>query len=232
MAGYEGFAALGDVLTGGVGRRAESSYHKGVKESADSFRALENARKARAQAMAASMQTDSRGKLTPELIARVQAGDQSALAELGAASLSMASGQPNLKALGDMADEGIRHQRQDALKAGNVPLYNQLTALGEEKNYEPVREVGGNLIPSGVALGDEAFQVDPLPQTKATIGLRNAQKVRAERPPTVRAPTTKTRSAEDEELANAREAMQAGIPRAKVIEKMRLRGFGNLSKKL
>lgn len=223
---YSGFAALGDLVAGGPARRSEGEFFKGVKESATAWDALDQAREARARRMA----RDSLPNLTRE------AGVPHP--ELAAALLQMARGQPNLGSvtggLQDLGEIELERQQVEAMRAGNIRLANQLNAVRADKNYEPVRSVDGNLIPSGVTLGDPDFAIKPLPQTEARVDLLGAQKTKALRPPAARAPLGggAAPKVEDQELANARAALQAGVPRAKVIEKMRARGFGSLAKKL
>ena len=229
MNGYEGWAALGEALGGGNRQSQADAYYKGARESATTFDALAKARISRAQA-------NARESLPQALRdAQIQHPD------LAASILGMATGQPNLgtytDGLKDLGDIELERQQLAALGEGNFAHANQLNAVKTDKAYEPVRELGGSLVPSGVALGDPAFEVKPLPQTQATVDLREAQRTRALRPPAARAsgsngkaPTTA--QVEARELADAREALQSGIPRATVIAKMRARGYGNLAKKL
>ena len=52
MPGYEGFATLGDILTGGPGHRAEAKAPGYMKEAADGYSALDKAAIVRAQRIA------------------------------------------------------------------------------------------------------------------------------------------------------------------------------------
>lgn len=199
MPGYEGFAVLGDLVTGGAGARAEKAFLPQFKANATAMSALEMARKRRSEAIAADMMVDNRGRLTPDLVTRALAGDESALGELGAVTMGMAKGQPNFGTftggVQDVAGMSIDRQRQEALEAGNIPQYNRLTALGEGDDYQPARVVSGNVLPDGVALGDPDFAMQPLPQTAARIDATNAGAeaalIRANRPPAPRSTAPK-----------------------------------------
>lgn len=82
--GYEGWAALGDMVAGGPRHRAEANYPQRLKQNFDAFDALEQARIRRAQAMAREA-----------LPAAIQSsGIQHP--DLAAAVLGAAPGQPNL----------------------------------------------------------------------------------------------------------------------------------------
>lgn len=224
--GYEGFAALGDLLTGGVGRRAESSYYKGVHEGASASRDLDLAREERARRMAREALPDairSAGLEHPELASAI---------------LGMATGQPNLGQLTDgykdLGEMELQRQQVEAMKAGNTELANRLAAVRSDKSYEPVRAVDGNLIPSGVALGDPGFKVQPLPQTQATVDLRHAQAHKVAQPPAPHAGTHSSGggSADDQVLAEARAAIAKGADVHAVRKRLQERGYGALARKL
>lgn len=234
-----GGIALGDVLGGGVEQRAQLNGAKYERQRYDAFGALEDARKKRSEAIIANLQAEARGGLGAAIAADpVLGGPRSALNQ---AMLGMATGQPNLntqatglRALGDIE---IDRERQDAVKTGDIPKYNQLTALVKDLPYQPARVVAGNILPDGVALGDDDFSMVPLPQTLATIekqeALGAAATTRANRAPAQRAPRVATTAgAEASELSQARAAVQAGADPAAVADMLRKRGYPGLAAKV
>jgi hypothetical protein len=223
--GFGGWQTIGANLFGGHARR-EAAYDEGASERVSSFRGLEEARAARARAMAR--------EALPRLVQEAGVPHP----ELAAAILQMASGQPNLGTvtggLVDMSNMELARQQEEALSNGDVKLANQLRAVRADKDYEPVRAVDGNLIPSATTLGDPDFKVQPLPQTQARIAVADAQRQKALRPPAAHAHTGHGAAVkpEDAELASARAALQAGAKRDAVISRLKARGFGHLTKKL
>lgn len=242
-----GGAALGDMLTGGPGRRAQGAYVDQFGKNAKAADAMWQARDNRARAIA-------REGLNPEVLG--QAGYDEKLAPL-LANVLAAGATPNLRNLGDFAnpaDRLIDAERAEALKAGDIPRYNRMTALATDKAYQPARVTNGNILPDGVGLGDEAFQMVPLPQTLATIEQKEAQTQRTQaqigndaartgayvdkqhRAPAPRSggsskPAT---TAQDEAavLRKAREAVAAGASVEAVRKRMKDRGYGKLASKL
>lgn len=162
-----GGAALGDLIAGGPGQRAQGAYVDQYKKHGQAADAMWQARDSRARAIAREM-------IDADRVQRAMQGDQQAQAELAAGSLGTAP-TPNLSnitgGLGDFADMEITRQRQDALTKGDVPAYNRLTALETDKAYQQTRIEDGVMMADGAALGD---QVIPLPQTQATIDQRRA----------------------------------------------------------
>lgn len=162
-----GGAALGDLLTGGVAQRTQGVYVDQIRKHGQAADAMWQARERRARALA-------REAITREEMERAGYAPQVA----GLLSAVLASGDsPDLRRLGDFqdpADQLIDQQRREAMEAGDVPRYNRLTAVRTDKAYQPARVVAGNVLPDGVALGDEAFVMQPLPQTQAQIAQRQA----------------------------------------------------------
>lgn len=227
--GYEGFAALGDLLSGGVKQRAEASFYKGVRESSDAWRSLDMAREARSKAMAR--------EALPDAIrtAGIQHPD------LAAAILGMADGQPNLgtftSGLQDLGDLELDRQQLEAMKAGNIRLANELGAVKKDRNYEPVRIEDGVMVPSGVALGDSEFQVRPLPQTDVAMELGRARTHAVRNPPPrasapKAAPSTGGVLSDAQALAEARQAIASGASREAVRKRLKERGYSKVAAKL
>lgn len=172
--GYEGFAALGDVLFGGPGNRAEADYPKHYKEAAqanaagsDALRALERARIERSKRLA-------RDNLAPAIAAHPVLGQN---ADLATAVLGMASGQPNLgsytNGLGDLADIELDTQIRSRLEAGDIAGAQTLSAVKTDKVL-PTLGAGGKAVFTPVtgdvditALGDaQLFADDALAQQR------------------------------------------------------------------
>lgn len=156
-----GGRALGDMLVGDADQRVYTDQLKRNFEAQDAFA---KARQQRAQMLA-------RDGITPE--AAIAAGIPANQAPF-VVSLVGAADTPNLRngGLDELGDLAIDAEREKAMTAGNFQRANQLTALKTDKNYEPVRIAQGNAMPSGVGLGDELFEMVPLPQTLATIEQR------------------------------------------------------------
>jgi hypothetical protein len=228
--GYEGFAALGDVLTGGVKRDAEASYYKGVREGATTAKLLDEARQERSRAMARDALPDA-----------VRASGL-AHPELAMAILGMAQGQPNLGTLTsgyqDLAELELQRQQVQAMDAGNIRRANELGAVRTDKNYEPVRELGGAYIPSGVALGDPEFQARPTPKAANAIALGEARRQAVLHPPARPAAASKPAPAaggaltDAQALAEARQAIAAGADPGAVKKRLRDSGYSKVAAKL
>lgn len=166
----QGLGSALDSVLGGAEHRGRLAYADQFKKEATAADAMWQARDNRARAI-------GREGFSPEVVRRAMDGDADARAQLGSYTLQ-AGATPNLSnitgGLGDFARMDLDRERRAAIDAGNVPQYNQYTALAEGKDYQPARVVAGNVLRDGVGLGDEAFAVMPLPQTQATIGATNA----------------------------------------------------------
>lgn len=129
---------LGDLITGGPRRRAEEGYLPRLQQNWDSFHALNRARISRAQA-------NAREGLNPALVQRALGGDQAALGELGALTMGMATGQPNLSTFTggakDIAGMTMDRQIGEALALGDLPTAQRLSAV---KTDRVLPELGAN----------------------------------------------------------------------------------------
>jgi hypothetical protein len=168
MAGYDGFAALGDAIAGGPRRRAEDAYPARLKQNFDAFDALNQARISRAQA-------NARERMTPDMVARALAGDPAAVGELGATTMSMASGQPNLSTftggLKDLGDIELQRQQVAAADAGDTARLNRLTAVAGDKLIEQTK-ISDGIAFDPLGTPDQALVVTPLGE--ATIAQKGA----------------------------------------------------------
>lgn len=228
---YQAGAKLGDMLLGNSGQAA---YTEQLGKEYQAQERMAKARQERSKMIA-------REALPAAIKADPVLGQR---ADLASAILGMAEGQPNLGTytggLGDLGDLALDTQREEAAKAGDYRRLNVLTAIKADKNYEPVVSEDGNLRPSGVALGDEAFRVQPLPQTQATIAQKGKQGdaalIRANKPPASRArgggSKPSTASSEAQVLADARSAIASGASVASVKQRLKDRGYSKLAGKL
>lgn len=160
-------AALGDIVSGGPQRRAKGVYVDQYRKNAEAADSMWKARDSRARAIARE------GLSTDTLTG---AGYDAKVAPL-LANVLAAGATPDIRNLGDFADPADRlidAEREAALKAGDMPRYNRLTALATDKSYQPARIEDGVITPDGVGLGDSAFKVQPLPQTQSLIDQRAA----------------------------------------------------------
>lgn len=248
--GYEGWGALGEVLAGGGG--TAGAYEKQHQLVSNTKRAMEQASRARSLAIIDAGRVDNRGKLTPELMVRVQAGDPAAIAEASAYTLGSNS-TVNLGQLGKYQQphygEASNIQYQALL--GDEPdaaLANRAGAYLGNKEYQPIRAEGGAYINDGATLGD-LDMVPTLPtlnsmqRTEASIaqGERrtDAAVAKSNRAPAARGGggrsgdgAISTSKSEGAELARARNAIQQGADPATVAKMLRSRGFPALAKKI
>lgn len=226
--------AAGQQLGEVVGQLRQGSDQKAYVDQLG--RAYDTRRK-RAQAILDEARADSRTQyLTPASLAK--AGIPAEQVDLAMGVLGTAD-TPNLHNLDNLGDFAVDRQREEALSGGNVQRYNQLTQLKADKEYQPVRAVQGNLLPSGVGLGDDAFEMVPLPQTLATIEqkekLGEAALVRANRPPAARSSSGRkpsAASADADILTQARARIAAGANPKTVADYLRKKGYPGVAKKL
>lgn len=231
--GYEGWTKLGEMLGGSIG--TPGTYEKALGQQYDSQRSGYQRDKAMQEARIARAQAISREGLPAAIASDPELSKRLALAQ---SVLGMAEGQPNLSTytggLGDLDDLAITEMIKQRLAAGDVQGANQLTSVKTDKLYEPIREVGGNLLPSGVALGDDDFTMVPLPQTLALVDQReaagNAAMIRANRPPAPR--KTSAASAEAEALEQARERIYGGADPKTVADYLIRKGYPNVAAKI
>lgn len=233
--GYEGFAALGDMLLGGADARAAdnaNTYRKQAFNAADAFWEAKQ-RRARALIDEARLGARTTG-LTPDALAA--AGYDPKMVPVLAGVLGAAE-TPDMRRLGDFADPAdqlLDKERREALEAGDVPRYNRVTALQQDKDYQPVRTLGGAYIADGVNLGD--LDAVPTPESLSRIEENEAQAraalIRANKPPAARASKPSATSAEADVLAQARAAIGQGAPKAAVQQRLRERGYSKLADRL
>lgn len=165
-------SVLGDLLTGGPDRRARANEPQRMKQNFDAFDALNQARISRAQA-------NSREALTAEMVTRALTGDQGALGELGATTMRMSSGQPNLSTftggVQDITGMEMDRQIQEALASGDVATARRLSAVKNDKVL-PELGAGGKAVFAPI---DGAVTMTPLGEadidaTRALEGQRRA----------------------------------------------------------
>jgi hypothetical protein len=169
--GYEGFAALGDLIMGGPQARAQLQYPKYYDQAMQAKNTearhdilLEQGAVARAKRIAAeAMPEKARAYL-------LSVGQSPQAADLSTAVFGMANGQPNLgtftKGLGDIADMELDRQIREKLEAGDVPGAQRLSAVKTDKVL-PTLEAGGKAVFTPItgeaamtALGDAAVDAD------------------------------------------------------------------------
>lgn len=240
---YSAGKQLGEAIFGSQ----DKTYRDELGDVARSESAIEVARRNRAQALNEIAQQENRGKITPDLLGRALGGDIAAQAELGAATLQ--SNQTiNLGQLGEFQRPHYgeaQNTRFDALGLGEAPadigLANRATAFTEGRDYQPVRTLGGAFIQDAATI--DSLNAVPTPSTLAQIEAteRRTQAAvdRANRPPAPRAtkpdrptkPPT-TAQAEATVLADARNAIAAGAPKAAVVKRLKDNGYSKLADRL
>ena len=228
---YKAGAALGDAL---LGSSDERTYYDQLKRVYNADEAMSEASIRRSQAIARAALGDATRNMMKSR------GFSDADAEYTAVTHGMATGQPILRhatqGLGDLSDMELDRHIQAKMETGDYRGANQLTAVKKDEFYEPVRLVNGNLIPSGVGLGDEGFEMIPLPQTLATIEqkeqLGNAAMVRANKPPSGGGGRGGKPNPEDDVLAQARERIAGGADPASVATYLVRRGYPGVAKRI
>jgi hypothetical protein len=244
--GYEGFAALGQMLGGGVGK--PGVYEDTLKKAYSADEQLQQARRARSLALIDSGRLDNRNAVTPALLQAALGGDIEAQATLGSSVLGSNSTM-NMGQLGDYQRPHYGQNlntAQEALEAGNIPTYNKFNAAAEGKNYQPVRALGGSYIEDGVALDDLDMvptlgTLNAIKRTDAAID-QGQQRTNASVAKSNRAPASHSSggggkapsaaAAEAGVLAEARAAIAAGAPKAAVAGRLKERGYSKLAGRL
>jgi hypothetical protein len=160
MTDYQGFAALGDVLAGGAGRRAEREYPTRLKQNFDAFDALNQARISRAQMLARES--------LPEAV-RTSGIDNP---DLATAILGMATGQPNFgtltEGMKDLGDIALDKQALEALQRNDMQAARNYSAVKTDKIL-PTLGAGGSAVFTPVT-----GEVDLTPLGDATVRQRDA----------------------------------------------------------
>lgn len=243
--GYEGYAALGELLGGGIGK--PGVYEDTLKKAYSTDEQLQQARRARSQAMIDAGRLESRNSVTTELLQAALGGDINAQAALGASVL----GSNQTMSLGQLGDYQRPHYgqnvnaAQEALGSGDIGTYNKFNAAAEGKSYQPTMVLGGAYMADGAdVLGGDSY-VPTLPtmtgQMRAESAVSQGQQrtdaavAKSGRIPSSgggggKAPTAA--SAENAELARARAAVQSGADPGQVADMLRKRGFPTLAKKI
>ena len=246
QSGFEGFAELGEAVTGGLG--TPGAFEGGLKEGFTLEKAMQDARRARSLATIDATRADSRAGITQELVMAAMNGDLEAQAALGAGILG-GNQTMNLNQLGKFQLPGfgqaVNIQREALL--GDTPdanLANRARAFIEGKEFQPVIVGGGAFRENGVTLGeldmiptlptlsrmqrDEALTSQGQQRTNAAVAKSNrapaARNGGAAKPPT-------TAQSEAEILAQARAAIPAKGKEA-VIKMLQDRGFSKVAEKL
>lgn len=179
MDAYQAGQQLGTLLFGGapdaqgdrtpslfdalLGRTAKGPvYYRTLLRGAQTQNAMQEARINRAKALIEEQRAAERAKGHATIAGVYKDPAQAALADM----VLLGNENINLGNLGKYQNPNyLPAQTQAAtdMNAGNFAGYDQQTALATGKPYEPVRVVDGTMLPSGVALGDAAFQAMPTP---------------------------------------------------------------------
>lgn len=190
---YKAGQELGSAIFGGG---APGTYEKQVRAVGQAETAIQQARRARSQALIDAARLDARQAITADLVQRAMAGDLAAQGELGASTLGSNS-TVSLTQLGDFQQPRfgeVSNIRADALGLGedpvDIPLANRAGAFLSGKDYQPIRAEGGAYVADGATLGD--LDVVPTPSTLSMIEARERSADRADRRATApRASTAK-----------------------------------------
>ena len=234
--GYEGFAALGDMLAGGQSRRAEAKRGQYVGEASDAAFKFNRASEERAKAIIAGMQQSSREGLPAALGGVYTDPKEAALATAVLGSNSTI----DMDQLGHFQKPGytaLAAEQQDALAKGDFKRMNAVTSVLGDDQFEPVIVKGGSFIENGATLGD--LDAIPTPESLSRIEQNEAQGkaalIRANKPPAQRAASTHRPTATSEErdiLEQARQRIAQGADPAKVANYLRGKGYPGVAKKI
>jgi len=236
MAGpMQGWSALGEMLGGGVGE--PGAYEDGLKAGYSVEKALQDARRARSQALIDSARYEARSAFTPEVMAQYALGDPAAQAQVLAGTMGAAT-TPDLRRLGD---HGRPHYltnvnaAQEAIEAGDAATYNRLNAAALGEEYQPVQVLGGAYVPDGMTM--DAIHAVPTPESLSRIEQNEAQAeaslVRANRAPAAKAPRAPSAAASEAAvLAQAREKVAGGADPAAVAQYLIRKGYPGVAKRI
>lgn len=237
---YSGFKALGEVI-GGSGAPAQGSdaYLAGLTGGYRAQTAGSQRDRAREEARIARMMATAREAIPDALqTAGYQQNMQPLLGALLQGNRTM-----NLNQLGDYAvvEAGPAFTAAaEAAAQGDTATQNRQMALARGQQYEPFSVAGGGDVLLNAGTGD--VQLTDLGQAavaaqEALAGARQASAAASEARAdlTQRTDPNRTRtttSVEDTELAQAREAVQAGADPKMVADMLRKRGFPAAARKL
>lgn len=163
---------LFDAVSGAP--RQGGIYYRTLTQGAQAQNVMQEARINRAKALIQESMLQHRRAVTPQAMQTLGYSPQSAAA-LG--DILLSSAEPDIRRFGPLANPNAvpaLGQAATDMQAGDFPGYNEQTALAEGKPYQPVIVAGDTLRPSGVPLGDSAFQMVTTPTGQATIGEKNA----------------------------------------------------------
>lgn len=234
-AGYEGYAALGDLLGGGADQRAELNGAKYRSASADAAYKFNQAAEERSKALIAAARLASRQALPDAVNGVYTDPKQAALlnAVLGSNETINMSQTGKFQTPGYTA---LVQEQQDALAKGDFKRMNAVTSVLGDKQFEPVITKGGAFIENGATLGD--LDAIPTPTSLATIEQKEAQGkaalIRANKPPAARSSHSRPSAAGDEAaiLEQARAALAKGAKKSAVKKRLEDRGYSKLAARL
>jgi hypothetical protein len=228
MRGYEGYAALGDMLAGGAQpdgmAYAEGAYagNRAKREGFNADEAFEKARIARMMAEARSSLPDAMvgagfdPKLTPYLGALLQGNQTMNAGQLGMLELPQAGA----------AFAGA----EDAVLAGKLGEANALTQFAQGKVYDPYEAVGGGKAVLRADTGDLALTGLGEASVGAEAALAGAREASADasraRAETTRNPPPKAAPA-DKARDTALTQAAKGADRAKVVARLAELGYAD-----
>lgn len=227
MAGYEGYAALGEMLTGG-GQSDGTAYVDALRQGSQARREGFSADKAFEEARIARMMANARESIPSGL--GTAEYDPKLAPLLGAVLQSNQT--MNLGQLGQYERPGAGQAFADAeaaMRAGNLGEANALNAAGLGEAYEPFSAVaGGKAVLRGdtgeialTDLGDASVAAE-----SALAGSRNAAAeaalIRANKPPAAKPAESSGRAAA---LKQAKAAIARGADRAKVAARLAELGY-------
>lgn len=161
-----GWAALGEMAAGNIG--TPGVYEDALKERYSTEKALQDARRARSQALIDSVRARARQSVTPELVQSALGGDVAAQAALGASVLG-SNQTMNLGQLGEYARPHYGQNinaAQEAIEAGDAATYNRFNAAALGEEFQPTIELGGAYINNGA----DVVAGDPFVPTAGTLG--------------------------------------------------------------
>lgn len=237
--GYEGYAAIGDILGGGAQHRADANANRYLGDAASTAYKWNEAAKSRSDAIIRASQLTSRQALPGALGGIYTDPKEAALANAVLGS----NDTINMGQLGDFQTPGhaaLVQEQQDALGKGDFKRMNAVTAVLGDKQFEPVIAKGGAYIENGATLGD--LDAIPTPEAAERINAiqahtqqgqqRTDAAVRhSDRAPASHASTHHASVTEDETaiLEQARAAIAKGADKGAVKKRLEDRGYSKVA---
>lgn len=247
--GMDGFAKLGELITGGGGSgNGSQAYVGGYTEGQKARGAMYDADKSREEARIARAMAIARESI-PDAVAQAEyAENQRALV----AATLMASPTVDLRRLGALAvpQAGAAYQAAaTAAGEGDAMEQNRQTALATGKPFEPYEDAAGGKAVLNPATGDielTALGDAALGSQQALTTAREASAAASQSRADLTARTDPNRprssgggaakpedpTSEKAVLAQAREAIAAGADPEAVRKRMRSMGYSNIADKL